>query len=93
MELFVLQIEKAVTLKTILITVMHANNEVGSIQPIGKITALAKEKGTLVHTDAAQSIGKISTDIRSLGVDLLSIAGYKVYAPKGIGALYIREGG
>jgi cysteine desulfurase len=85
-------VEAAITSKTILITVMHANNEVGSIQPIADIADLAKNRGILIHTDAAQSIGKIPTDIRSLGVDLLSIAGHKVYAPKGIGALYIRGG-
>ena len=85
-------VEKAITLKTILITVMHANNEVGSVQPIAEISTLVKERGILVHTDAAQSIGKIPTDVRRLGVDLLSIAGHKVYAPKGIGSLYIRNG-
>jgi len=88
-------VEKAIdsTLaKTILITVMHANNEVGSVQPVEEISALAKERGITVHTDAAQSVGKIPVDVKQLGVDLLSVAGHKVYAPKGIGVLYIRKG-
>ena len=87
-----IEIEKAITPKTILITVMHANNEVGTIQPIEELSTIAKKHGTLLHTDAAQSMGKIDTNINSLGVDLLSVAGHKLYAPKGIGALYIREG-
>jgi cysteine desulfurase len=74
-----------------LVSIMHANNEVGTVQPIREIAALAHEHGALVHTDAAQSTGKIDVKVRDLGVDLLSIAGHKLYAPKGIGALYVRD--
>jgi cysteine sulfinate desulfinase/cysteine desulfurase-like protein len=71
---------------------MHANNEVGTIQPIEEISKIAKKHRIILHTDAAQSVGKIDTNVNSLGADLLSVAGHKIYAPKGIGALYIREG-
>lgn len=85
-------LEKAISPQTILVTVMHSNNEVGTIQPIAEIATIAKKHGVLVHTDAAQSVGKIPTDVKELGVDLLTVAGHKLYAPKGIGALYIRHG-
>ena len=84
------EVEKAIRPTTVLITIMHANNEVGTIQPIGQISRIARERGIVMHTDAAQSVGKIPTDVQDLDVDLLSVAGHKVYAPKGIGALYIR---
>jgi cysteine desulfurase len=77
---------------TALATIIHAQNETGTLQPVAEISSVARERGALIHVDAAQSIGKINVNIEELGVDLLSIAGHKLYAPKGIGALYIRRG-
>ena len=85
-------VEDAIKPNTILISVMHANNEVGTIEPIKAISEIARCRGVLLHVDCAQSVGKIPVSVDELGVDLLSIAGHKVYAPKGIGALYIRDG-
>jgi len=85
-------LERAIGDRTVLVSVMHANNEVGTIQPVAEIARLARRRGVLVHTDAAQTVGKIPVDAADLGVDLLTVAGHKLYAPKGVGALYIREG-
>ena len=85
-------VEKAITEKTVLITLMHANNEVGTIEPIEEIGKIAKEKEVTLHSDAAQSCGKIEVNVEKMKVDLLTVAGHKLYAPKGIGALYIRNG-
>ena len=86
------QLEKAIRKETILITIMHANNEVGTIQPLEEISGLAKHHRITFHTDAAQSVGKIPVRVKDLGTDLLSVAGHKLYVPKGIGALFIKKG-
>jgi cysteine desulfurase NifS/selenium donor protein len=85
-------VENAITDKTILITIMHANNEVGSIQPVQEISLIAKKHHIAFHTDAAQSAGKIPVDVKQLGIDMMSVAGHKLYAPKGIGVLFVRSG-
>ena len=85
-------VEAAIDEQTVLITIMHANNETGTLQPIAEIAELARRHDVLMHSDAAQSVGKIPTRLDELPVDLLTVAGHKVYAPKGVGALYVRQG-
>lgn len=86
------RLREAITDDTALVSVMHANNEIGTIQPIAELAAIAHERGALFHTDAVQSAGKLPLDVRSLGVDMASIAGHKVYGPKGTGALWLKRG-
>ena len=86
------EVKAAIRPDTRLVSIMHANNEIGAIQPIAEIAHYCREHGVLSHTDAAQSLGKVNVDVKELGVDFLTLAGHKLYAPKGVGALFIREG-
>lgn len=85
-------LRRAMTAETVLVSVMHANNETGTVQPVAEAAAVAREHGVPFHTDAAQAVGKIPTRVGELGADLLTLAGHKLYAPKGVGALYLRDG-